>query len=183
MVAIRKDLSAARLRKLINYDPDTGRFTWRIKRKGRPYGWMPPGTEAGTIVNGYQRITVDGLAYPAARLAFLWMTGQWPRWEMDHKNRIRSDDRWCNIREATPSQNQANRVVFPNNALGLKGVCYEANRGKYKAYITIGGRTLNLGRYATLEEARAANHTICLWLMFLVPVLAIAIAVYLIFFP
>jgi hypothetical protein len=85
-----------------------------------------------------------------------WMTGQWPRYQMDHKNRNRSDDRWSNLRQATRSQNQGNRINS-NNSLGLKGVCWEADRRKYKAYIEgKDGRTINLGRFNTAAEAQAA---------------------------
>jgi hypothetical protein len=149
-------LTAAELRRLIEYNPKTGKFTWRVKRRGRPYGWMPPGTEAGSVwASGYRYIKVNGTPYAASRLAFLWMTGQWPPLQMDHKNRDRADDRWCNLRIATPQQNQGNKLNS-NNALGMKGVCYEKSRRKYKAYIEFGGRSINLGRFATAAEAQAA---------------------------
>jgi hypothetical protein len=56
------DLTAARLRELLDYDPATGVFTWRSPRPSR-----------------YQLISVDGWTYQASRLAWLWMTGSWPK--------------------------------------------------------------------------------------------------------
>lgn len=150
-------LQAKRLRELLDYDPRTGVFTWRIKRRGRPYGHIPAGTRAGSLwATGYRIICIDGKSYRAGRLAFLWMTGKWPPNLVDHINLDRSDDRWCNLRKATRTQNGANRPVHTNNALGMKGVCYEASRKKYKAYIMVCGRTMNLGRFNTAEEAQAA---------------------------
>jgi hypothetical protein len=144
------------LRTWLQYNPRTGIFTWRVKRKGRPYGYILPGTRAGSIYStGYRVITIEGKRYPTARLAVLWMTGKWPLYQMDHINRDRSDDRWSNLREARPFQNQGNKINS-NNRLGLKGVCYESDRQKYKAYIEINGKSVNLGRFDTVEEAQAA---------------------------
>jgi hypothetical protein len=144
------------MRTYLRYDPHTGIFRWRIKRRGRPHGWMPAGTRAGSIWStGYRMICIEGKRYTASRLAALWMTGRWPIHQMDHKNRKRSDDRWSNLREATPHQNQGNSFNS-NNRLGLKGVCWEADRQKYKAYIEEDGRTINLGRFNTAAEAQAA---------------------------
>lgn len=152
-----KHVTAARLRELLNYDPDTGVFTWLITRKGRPYGYIPAGTQAGSVwQNGYRFIMLDGQSYPASRLAFLWMLGFAPPQEVDHVNCNRSDNRWSNLRLATHTQNQGNKKPQINNRLGLKGVCYEAKRRKYKAYIDVKGKSVNLGRFDTVEEAQAA---------------------------
>jgi hypothetical protein len=141
----------------LNYDPATGVFTWKTARRGRPYGHIPAGTRAGSVWDdGYRRICIEGRSYRASRLAVLFMTGEWPPYQVDHKNRERSDDRWSNLRLAMPFQNQGNRPVNPNNSLGIKGVCYEPGRKKYKAYIQVAGRTVNLGRFDTAEEAKAA---------------------------
>lgn len=147
----------AEIRRLLSYDPETGIFTWKVKRRGRPYGWMPAGTVAGSIYSdGYRLITINGERYKASRLAFVLMYGRWPREEVDHRNGIRDDDRWSNLRRATRVQNQGNRIPQSNNRLGLKGVCYEADRKKYKAYIEMNGRSVNLGRFDTAKEAQAA---------------------------
>jgi len=98
---------------------------------------------------------IDGRSYCSGPLAFLWMTGRWPTNEIDHKNRNRSDDRWENLRPATCSQNHGNTIHNRNNNLGIKGVCYEAKRGKFKAYIQIDGRSVNLGRFDTAQQAQA----------------------------
>jgi hypothetical protein len=104
---------------------------------------------------GYRVICINGRRFKAARLAVLVMTGRWPRHQVDHKNRNRSDDRWSNLREATPSENQGNKINS-NNRLGIKGVCWEADRGKYKASIDVSDRTVNLGRFDKASEAQLA---------------------------
>jgi hypothetical protein len=149
-------LTRAHLQDLLDYDSATGVFKWRITRPGLG-GRILAGTVAGSVwADGYRRICIHGKSYRAGRLAFLFMTGVWPPEWVDHENRNRSDDRWGNLRSATPKQNQGNRPRQASNALGLKGVCYEARRNKYKAYIQMNGRTVNLGRFATATEAQAA---------------------------
>jgi hypothetical protein len=156
----RPEATPGELAQLIAYDPVTGIFTWKVERRGRPYGHMPIGTVAGSIyADGYRVITIDGERYNASRLAFALMMGRWPENEIDHDNRIRDDDRWDNLRDATMSQNSANRDANSNNKLGIKGVCFEAARNRYKATIEVGGRSINLGRFKTAAEARAAYLT------------------------
>ena len=53
---------------------------------------------------------------------FLWVTGEWPEAEIDHKNRDKSDNRWANLREARRPENIANSVVRADSKIGLKGV-------------------------------------------------------------
>jgi hypothetical protein len=142
-------LSPERLRSLLHYDPETGVFTWKVARKG---------TAAGTICvhkrpDGYMRIGVDGRLYYAHRLAFLYMTGRWPSHYVDHVNRNPSDNRWGNLREATVSQNLANSYRG-NAASGLKGAY--RHKDKWRASISINGKNILLGVFATAEEAHDA---------------------------
>ena len=151
----KQALSAERLRELLDYDPSTGVFTWR-DRDGSGGQNQRRSRVAGSVYsNGYLNITIDYRAYGAARLAFLWVKGRWPSQLMDHINRDPLDNRWINLREATPKQNLANSFNS-NNKLGLKGVCYEVNRRKFKAYIQVSGKSINLGRFDTAKEAQAA---------------------------
>lgn len=102
-------LTAERLREILHYDPETGVFTWRVKH-GRGTSVRHPGDEFGTaLCKGYRMGGLLGRQYSVHRLAFLYMTGEWPKADVDHVNRVRSDNRWANMREATRSQNLANR--------------------------------------------------------------------------
>lgn len=150
-------LTAARLREILSYNPNTGVFTWRVdKFRRRGGGNAHKDTRAGTINNGYQRIKIDGVIYRAGRLAVLWMTGSFPSGDVDHKNLNRSDDRWINLRQATRSQNRANSRAQKGKVVPLKGVSWDKKRQKYCAYIRADDRTINLGRYDRAEDAHAA---------------------------
>jgi hypothetical protein len=143
-------LTADRLREVLDYDPGTGIFVAKVKRRGR----CASGAEAGRIALGYRRITVDRRDYPAHRLAWLYVHGEWPQGPLDHVNRKRDDNRIANLRLATDSQNKANRPAQANSTSGIKGV-YKRYR-RWTAQICVQGRRLNLGTFATAGEAEAA---------------------------
>jgi HNH endonuclease len=143
-------LTQKRLRELLDYDPVTGWFTWRVNKndhasKGKRAGQVHP-------LYGYRCVCLDGRHYRMARLAFLWMTGEWPKPEADHKNCVRADDRWDNLRSANRQQNLANSK--PRGQSGLKGVTW--TKGKYQAAIRVNCRTIYLGRFDDPQSAHAA---------------------------
>ena len=85
------------------------------------------------------------------------MTGKWPIHQVDHINGMRADNRWHNLRDATPLQNARNRRPTKATGSGRVGVCFDRNRSKWSAYIGIDNRTISLGFYADIEEAVAAR--------------------------
>ena len=140
-------LTDDRLHKLLDYSEKTGVFTWLIAARGRVgdvVGWIDE--------QGYRRIRIDGVVYKAHRLAFLYMNGEWPTAQVDHKTGARDDNRWSNLRTATHAQNCTNRRVQVNS--GIKGA-YKRNH-KWLASIRIDGRTFRLGLFDTREEAGLA---------------------------
>lgn len=146
-------LTQSRLREVLNYDPETGVFTWAIQRGNR----CPLGGEAGgAATDGYIYIRVDGKLYCAHRLAWLYVNGEWPVGEIDHKNRDRGDNRLCNLREATRTQNQANVGKRSDNTSGFKGVSFHKRKGRWQAQGRVHGRTKFFGYHATPEAASAA---------------------------
>ncbi len=149
-------VSAALARELLDYCPGTGVFRWRVPA-GR-YGHIPAGTIAGRTseANGYHHIHVGGALKAAHRLAWLWMTGEWPKEEIDHRNRQRADNRWSNLREATTAQNLQNKNRYRNNTSGCPGVHWRPTVGKWQARIGVHGKRISLGHWATAEEAAAA---------------------------
>lgn len=145
-----KRISATRLRQLLTYDPVSGVFTWHARRG------VNVGDVAGTIdkLTGYRFIGVDGHRDGASRLAWLYMTGAWPNGQIDHKNGIRTDDRFENLRDVPRFMNQQNqRRPQKNNTTGFLGV--SPSRGRFMARIRIGGRLRNLGRFDTAALAHA----------------------------
>lgn len=146
-------LTHERLKELLDYDPETGVFMWRSGTggKGRPFA----SRRAGTFnTEGYLRIQVDGKFYQGSYLAWLYMTGETPTDQIDHKDKNTSNDAWGNLRLATQAQNKANSGVYKNNKLGIKGVRIHRN-GRYEARLRVDGELKYLGCYRALEEAKA----------------------------
>jgi len=144
------DLTAQRLREILSYDPQTGVFHWRM-RVGRSR--TTAGDVAGHLSpHGYWLIKIDQVKWPAHRLAYLYMTGEHPQAQIDHRNKNRQDNRWDNLRPATSKQNHENRVVHE-----MRGIRWEQDRQKWLVRIKSFGITLNLGRFECLDEAIAAR--------------------------
>ena len=134
------------LHKVFRYDPETGLLTSRLKTKrGRVVGWLDD--------EGYIRVVVywNGHAYKrrAHRLIWAMVTGQYPIDEIDHKNGVKADNRWDNLREANHSENA-------HNAKRNEFVGTHFRKGKWQAVIGLGGKRINLGNYKTREEAHQA---------------------------
>ncbi len=150
-----RGLKHARLRQVLNYDRETGVFTWNIAR-----GNQPAGAIAGNLmVQGHIRIRVDEKMYFAHRLAWLWVVGVWPKEEIDHKNCIGSDNRWENLRQASREQNTFNVKLRKDNKTGLKGVKFQSQNNNWVARIAKSGKRINLGSFSSKEEASAAYNT------------------------
>jgi HNH endonuclease len=81
----------------------------------------------------------------------MWMTGKWPRREVGHKNRIKADNRWCNLREASRSQTMINSGLRSTNSSGATGVWLQGD--KYRATIV----RKHLGMFDTMEAAIGAR--------------------------
>ena len=110
-MADRIVLTAARLREVLNYNPETGEFSWVQNRTPRSTLGFGKGRRAkvGTIKQGRITICIDKRLYGASRLAWLWVTGAWPKHHIDHINRNPLDNRLCNLRDVTHKENQANK--------------------------------------------------------------------------
>lgn len=140
-----------RLREVLNYDPHTGNFIWLITKKGAKFGHA-----AGSYNDaGYWMVKIDQRIYRAHRLAWLYMTGLWPKDQIDHINGIRDDNRWCNLREATRSENHQNLAISKRNTSGFIGVSWHKPTQKWVAHIKVAGRGSNLGSFTKPEDAYA----------------------------
>lgn len=154
------NLTAERLRELLRYNPETGVFTWRVKR-----GIALAGSIAGNKNrNGYVNIYVDNRPYRAHRLAWLYVYGSFPKQDIDHINGVRHDNRIANLRDVSTSHNMMNqRRARTDNKLGLLGVHVRTPERPhhkiskpYRAMIYVAGKRVNVGSFATAEEAHAA---------------------------
>lgn len=148
------------VRDLLDYDPETGIFTWKYRPFARR-GWNAKyaGTQAGALMPiGYVCVSIFKYRAYAHRLAVFWMTGEWPPHEVDHINATRDDNRWANLRLATHEQNLQHRARHNrNSSTGIKGVFPAAYApGKWKAAIIFRGYNIHLGTFTKIEEAEAA---------------------------
>ena len=148
-----KTLTQARLKELLHYDPETGIFTFRINRNRFKAGEL-----AGYINDqGYLKLAVDGKEYRASRLAFLYMEGYTPEYEVDHINRDRNDDRWCNLRHVSRQCNARNIGIRSDNKSGIMGICWRKDTNQWKSYISIDGKLINITHSNKLIDAVKAR--------------------------
>jgi len=153
---MKQKLTQERLKEILNYNSDTGIFTWRYYRQG-----IKRNRVAGSIDNakgnGYRRIKTNETSYTCSRLAFLYMEGYFPEHEVDHINRIRHDDRWCNLRHVTKQCNMRNCSVSKNNNSSITGVIWYKDRSKWGAQIRHNYKNSHLGFYEEKKDAARAR--------------------------
>lgn len=144
-------LTAERLREKLSYDPETGLFTRLIKYKRRSK--HRPQAVGRLSQQGYVEINVDQKRYKAHRLAWLYMTGAWPIKSIDHRDQVKDNNRWANLREATKAQNMQNCGVISSNTSGVRGVYWNKAAKKWQAYIKVDKQYTYLGLHETIESA------------------------------
>ncbi len=145
------NLTQEYLKDVLYYNPLTGIFLWKHNNNRlRCWNTRYAGTQAGykNKTDGYIYISIQKVDYTASRLAWLYMTGNDPGdKEIDHKDRVRDNNIWENLRLATSSQNNANRDI---NAMGIRF------NGKWIARIKCDKKERHLGTFVNKESARAA---------------------------
>ena len=150
----RPELTAEYLRSVLHYDQESGVFTWKVSTGPR----VKAGYIAGSVNGGgYQQITVQSRPYQAHRLAWLYIRGSWPTDQIDHINRIRTDNRIENLRDVSHKQNGQNRSKSSTNTSGHPGVSWNKQRSKWRAEIKHNQKHIHLGYFSILEEAIAAR--------------------------
>lgn len=141
--------SADYLRSILDYDQYTGVFRWKVKRGN---GGPDKGEVAGYIDDRYRKIKINQRYYRAQNLAWYYMKGEWPEYQIDHKNTDSLDNRFDNLRPATHVQNCYNRNAHVDGS-GFKGVSWKEANQKWQVQITKDYKTTYLGLYEDLEEA------------------------------
>jgi len=144
-----KELTQKRLKELLHYSPETGVFTWLVNRKGT----ASAGVIAGYLnKKGYIRISVDGERYLAHRLAWLYMTGEWPI-QTDHDKGNRADNRFSTLCSVNSETNNKNRKIPSNNTSNVIGVYWHKKLEKWYAAIGVSNRLKSLGYFIDKFEA------------------------------
>lgn len=154
------------LKECLNYNPDTGVFTWKYRplhhfnnhigtykqvntqRAGKIAGYIPK--------SGYLMIGIDLTRYRAHRIAWKIMTGEEPLFEIDHIDLVRSNCKFNNLRSAEICENARNRKEYSNNKLGFKGVSFNIRYKKYQSEIMKDRIKYNLGYYDNPVDANNA---------------------------
>jgi hypothetical protein len=158
-VKFRQDVSPSRLRQLFDLDGSTGRLLWRRRPEKSQYDkiWNArfAGRDAGTLTGGYRQVCIDYRLYKVHRVIFAIAHGEWPSAEVDHRNRDGLNNSVGDLRDASHAENQRNSKLRSTNKSGAKGVCWDARRRKWQAYINA-GRRIHLGRFESKAEAIAA---------------------------
>jgi hypothetical protein len=159
-------LTQQELKSLVDYDPETGIFTWRSREERyfktnssyKTWNTRFAGKVAGMVMpRGYITVNLCGKKYAAHRLAFLWMTGSFPKNEVDHINHLAGDNRWDNLRAVTGLENMKNLKLSTKNTSGVLGVSWSKQKNKWRARIKLNKREKWLGYFTSIDEAAAAR--------------------------
>ena len=136
---------------ILEYDPTTGLLSWKIDVG--PFGRIKAGTVAGSLdADGYVQIGCRGKVYKSHRLCWLIYYKEYPNDQIDHINRIRTDNRIENLRDVSCQQNHHNR----SDNVDYIGVYERA--GKFRAAKYIKGKLRHFGTYKTPQEAYRSMH-------------------------
>jgi hypothetical protein len=142
-------ITAAKLREVLHYDPETGVFTWLVNISLKVKAGDIAGSDHG---GGYIEIGIFDRSYLAHRLAWLYTHRQLPR-KVDHKDGNKKNNRIRNLRKCTSTQNVANRKISKTNKSGFKGVSWSKSNGRWVAFIGVEGKSKYLGGFDTPELA------------------------------
>jgi len=163
------------LRKVIDYCPETGKMTWKVRSPdqfdavardpkdiaatwnkrfaGKPAFNSP--TERGHLQG-----TVFGYHASAHRVAWAIHTGAWPTFDIDHLNGDPTDNRIDNMRDVTREINARNRRKNPRNTSGVNGVYRDKRRGTW--YVSVVGlskeQAITIRKYAEQMLGYHSDH-------------------------
>lgn len=154
------DIDHNTVRRLFDYNKDTGCLTWRVRDRDffaseMAQNWhnnMYAGKRAGSVKTDYKghtfrRVCIFYKVFAEHRVIWLYMTGSWPEDQVDHIDQDATNNRWCNLRESSSRQNMKNRPMQSNNMSGVTGVGWNKKRGKWVARVGHNRKLNYLGSY------------------------------------
>jgi hypothetical protein len=154
MKAKKRDLTQEQLMGLFDYDHCKGRLLRRCFSNGLYIGLEIAGCKSN---NGYRYVEISGITYLEHRLIWVYLTGVFPKDQLDHINKNRSDNRFSNLREVGNSENQRNTTLRKSNKTGIMGVHTRSDNGKWSARINHNGGRYTLGSFDDFFEACCAR--------------------------
>jgi hypothetical protein len=161
-------LSISTLRRLLRYEPETGKLYWRARspsdfsdgghsaeHNAAKWNAKFAGGEAAHLSKGYLVLTILGEHIAAHRAVWAMWHGSWPNGELDHEDHDRSRNRIGNLRDVTPGENMKNLSLRQSSKSGLQGVHWHARSRRWVAKIHVDGRTKHLGNFVCPAAASA----------------------------
>lgn len=155
-------LTVEKLKSVLNYDPETGVFTWKpgARRIGRGRADDPVvagSTTTATCGKSYVHISIDGKRYYAHRLVVLWFTGSLPKNQVDHIDGNGLNNRVENVREVNSVDNNRNRRRGKRNKSGVVGVQWHVGCRRWIANISVNSKLVHIGYFKRFDDAVAAR--------------------------
>jgi len=147
--------SQEHLKSILDYSPETGVFKWKVYRSHN----AKVGDVAGSIYRNsenqtyYRIISINNKQEPAHRLAYLYVTGNYPKNKIDHVDGDGLNNRIDNLRDVTDAENAKNKRLSVKNKSGMNGVSWDKANKKWVVRISANGKYLNIGRFARKGEA------------------------------
>lgn len=156
MTVNKRDLTQAALKQVLSYDPSNGYFLWVSKH---PSKRIVLNTRAGSLdkSSGYRSIKLYGHKYPEAHLACLYMTGEFPKGQMDHEDHVRDNNAWSNLKDVTFLENMRNRRTLKHTITGHQGIWYNPKTNRYIARIRMNGKSVYQSKFTTANQAIEAR--------------------------
>ena len=148
------ELTQDRLKELLEYNPDTGEFKWKITKNNLN---AKKNSKAGSFTNNYNIITIDYRHYRGSHIAFLYMDGYIPENNVMHINGKSYDDRWCNLKHTSSSCKSKNSKLYKNSTSGVKGVNYNRTVDKWLVRISDKRKNIYIGNFKNFDDAVRAR--------------------------
>ena len=134
----------------ITYNKETGQLFWNKTGSGRKLN-----RPIRTITKqGYLQTTIGGKQLKVHHVIWFIETGEWPKEQIDHRDKIKNNNRFVNLREGT-SVNQHNRTIKVGQS-GLSGAHWSSKKSRWYSSIRVGGVTKFLGYFDSKEAANIA---------------------------
>jgi len=151
-IKLQSSVSIEEIKARVRFDSETGKL-----HRVTASGGSKVGQETGSMSSsGYLGVGICGKAFLCHRIAWLLHYGEWPEFEVDHINGMKTDNRISNLRSATRSENVNNTNLRSDSTSGYKGVNYSNQHGRYRARIVVKGKRMHVGMYDTPEQAHEA---------------------------